>query len=311
MTKPGGDSVPCSSQTGPAGASNVATYTCSITGAIAGTYSATATYPGDPNYGSASGSDTSGVVTGQIITQAAPMSGTTSTTASSTFADQLATTGGIGAISFAATPATSCGLDVSSSGAISTTGTVAAGTCTVSGTDDDAFGDTGTWTYTLTITPAAIIQEAPTSGTTTTTASAAFTDQLVTSGQIGEVSFDATSTPCGLDVALGAITTRGSLPKGSCTMSGTDSDISGNSGTWTFTLAVTPVSTTTTLSVASSVSYGGEGSEALTVTVTQAGGVLPTGSVTFKDGTTTLCSTTVFTPKAADVVSATCSQRRR
>ena len=54
----------CSSTAGPTGASNVATYTCTIVGAVAGTYSATATYPGDSNYSSASGTDSSATVVG-------------------------------------------------------------------------------------------------------------------------------------------------------------------------------------------------------------------------------------------------------
>jgi uncharacterized repeat protein (TIGR02543 family) len=40
---------------------------------------------------------------------------------------------------------------VSSTGVITTTGTLAAGPYTVSGTDRDTSGDTGTWTYTLTV----------------------------------------------------------------------------------------------------------------------------------------------------------------
>jgi hypothetical protein len=46
----------CASTTGPTGASNVATYTCVITVSKAGTYSATAAYPGDTNYNSVTSS---------------------------------------------------------------------------------------------------------------------------------------------------------------------------------------------------------------------------------------------------------------
>jgi uncharacterized repeat protein (TIGR02543 family) len=45
----------------------------------------------------------------------------------------------------------STGLTVSSTGVITTTGTLAAGPYTISGTDRDTSGDTGTWTYTLTV----------------------------------------------------------------------------------------------------------------------------------------------------------------
>ena len=57
VTAPGGGSVLCASTTGPTGSSDVATYTCSITGVLAGNYTATAVYPGDSNYTAASGSD--------------------------------------------------------------------------------------------------------------------------------------------------------------------------------------------------------------------------------------------------------------
>ena len=62
VTAPGGATVPCSATTGPSGFSNVATYTCSIASAVAGTYSATAAYPGDTTYSSTSGTDSSAVV---------------------------------------------------------------------------------------------------------------------------------------------------------------------------------------------------------------------------------------------------------
>ncbi len=62
ITPPGGGSNSCSSTSGPTGSSNVATYTCSISSAVNGTYSATANYPGDSNYSAASGSDTTATV---------------------------------------------------------------------------------------------------------------------------------------------------------------------------------------------------------------------------------------------------------
>ena len=40
----------CSATTGPAGSSNVSTYTCSVVASLAGTYGATFTYPGDTSY---------------------------------------------------------------------------------------------------------------------------------------------------------------------------------------------------------------------------------------------------------------------
>jgi Bacterial Ig-like domain (group 3) len=68
VTDPVGVSVPCSSTSGPAGSGSVATYTCSIASAVAGTYSATADYPGDSNYGSASGTDDTADVVAATVT---------------------------------------------------------------------------------------------------------------------------------------------------------------------------------------------------------------------------------------------------
>ena len=68
VTDPSGVSVPCSSTSGPTGSGSVATYTCSISSAVAGTYSATADYPGDSNYGSASGTDDTADVVAATVT---------------------------------------------------------------------------------------------------------------------------------------------------------------------------------------------------------------------------------------------------
>jgi hypothetical protein len=66
VTAPGGGAVPCSSTAGPTGASNVATYTCSISSAVAGAYSATANYPGDSNYSSATAGPFTVIVTSVV-----------------------------------------------------------------------------------------------------------------------------------------------------------------------------------------------------------------------------------------------------
>ena len=68
VTDPSGVSVPCSSTSGPTGSGSVATYTCSIPSAVAGTYSATADYPGDSNYGPASGTDDTADVVAATVT---------------------------------------------------------------------------------------------------------------------------------------------------------------------------------------------------------------------------------------------------
>jgi hypothetical protein len=108
--------------------------------------------------------------------------------------------------------------------------------------------------------------------------------------------------------ATGAISTTGALPAGSCTVSGTDSDTAGDTGHWSYTLVVNGVATTTSISVShSSVGYGDEQSEVFTITVTGANSTAPSGTVTIKDGSVTLCSTTDFTATSADAITATSS----
>ena len=126
------------------------------------------------------------------ISQIEPTSHAVTTTGSSTFTDQLAVAGSSGTVTYAKTGG-SASLSVTSSGKIATTGALAAADYTVTGTDGDTIGDTGTWTYTLHVyTPpaaGAIAQTSPTSGTVTTTGSGTFTDQLAVTGNSGTVTY--------------------------------------------------------------------------------------------------------------------------
>jgi hypothetical protein len=67
------------------------------------------------------------------------------------FGDQLAVSGSSGTVAYTVTSSNSH-LKVSGSGVITTLGSLITGNYTVSGTDIDSIGDTGTWTYTLTVT---------------------------------------------------------------------------------------------------------------------------------------------------------------
>jgi uncharacterized repeat protein (TIGR02543 family) len=99
-------------------------------------------------------------------------------------------------------------------------------------------------------------QTSPTSGVTTSENSGTFTAGPITvSHATGAVSFVITTSSKALSVSpLGAITTSGSLLAGSYSVSGTDSDTNGDTGTWTFTLTVyTPITATF-------VANGGQGS---------------------------------------------------
>jgi hypothetical protein len=196
-------------------------------------------------------------VTDATINQGAPLSSSTNAGASSSFTDQLSptTTFGANAVSYV-TGVTNSNLLVSSSGAVSTVGgPLVAGPYTVSGTDSDAFGDTGTWSYTLTVTspgggspppPGTIKQSPPTSGVTTTASSANYTNALAVTGATGVVSFATNKPSSALNVsAQGAITTSGAVAAGSYSVSGTDFDPAADVGTWTFTLTVNPSITVT------------------------------------------------------------------
>lgn len=57
VTDPDAQSAPCTSTTGPVAASNVSTYTCTVTDAVAGTYQAAAAFGGDAQYAPVTGSD--------------------------------------------------------------------------------------------------------------------------------------------------------------------------------------------------------------------------------------------------------------
>lgn len=85
-----------------------------------------------------------------------------------------------------------------------------------------------------------ITQTAPVTDTVDEGVSAGYTNQLQGSGAAGAITYVTTSESVGLLVfAGGALTTTGDLGVGSYTVSGTSSDASSNTGTWSFTLTVT------------------------------------------------------------------------
>ena len=147
---PGGASVPCDSSSGPTGSSDVATYTCTLANAWPGSYTATAAYPGDSNYAAASGTDDSADVMPVTLIQGPPTVETVLKGAG--YSTQLFVTNAIGAVTFTeGGSAASVVVRVGPAGTIHVDSTTPAGTYTVGGTDSDSVGDTGTWTFTLTI----------------------------------------------------------------------------------------------------------------------------------------------------------------
>ena len=122
-------------------------------------------------------------------------------------------------------------------------GDLAAGSYTVSGTDANGIGDTGTWSYTLTVTGVNIPQGPSTSGSVSTTNSNGFTDQLgPTTFNGAPVTF--TTNRLGRrhhGRARRRAQRHGDLGRGSYTVSGTDANGIGDTGTWSYTLTVTGV----------------------------------------------------------------------
>ncbi|MDA8297743.1 MAG: hypothetical protein M0004_14375 [Actinomycetota bacterium] len=194
------------------------------------------------------------------ITQASPTSGNV-VLGASTFQAQLATSGGSGSVTYTMTSSgTSC--TVSSSGLISCSATPpftlsSVGKYQLSGTDSDASGDSGTWSYTLYVTN--LTQEPPgsTSETLPAVDSSPFSMQLsvsngspspvsatftVTGGDTADLSVSSTGLITA-SVAMTAATYGNGLVQyvpGTYTVHGTDGDSSGDFGFWTFTLIVSP-----------------------------------------------------------------------
>ena len=112
----------------------------------------------------------------------------------------------------------------------------------MSGTDLDANGDTGTWSLSLTVINN-IVQTSPTMSSTTPAASATYAPgSILVTNNSGAVTFTTTVTNSALSVSTsGAVTTTGTLAVSVYTVSGTDRDTNGDTGTWTFTLTVANV----------------------------------------------------------------------
>ncbi len=223
-------------------------------------------------------------VTADSITQGLPAMNSVSVINSASFVDALsATSPNSNTVTYdASEPSTPAGLTVSNSGGVTTTGTLAATTYTITGSDTDSFNDAGSWSYSLTVNPAVIVQGSPTSGSTTTDNSATFSSTLsAASGFVGPVTF-ATSTP-GFTVASGDdLESTGALSSGGSpyTITGTDSDTYGDAGTWSYSLSVIPAGHKATITQSSSTT--GSVSTAASATYTEPITVEDnTGSVTF------------------------------
>ena len=103
-------------------------------------------------------------------------------------------------------------------------------------------GDTGTWSYTLTVTKEKIICGSNGENVHKSNSGGNFHDQLNASGWSGSITFDATSSNTHLHISSSGVITSvgGPLAPGNYTFSGTDADTYGDAGTWSYTLTVSP-----------------------------------------------------------------------
>jgi hypothetical protein len=179
-----------------------------------------------------------------------PGAASISVAASSTYTQQLSVSGSTSTVTYAQLTGAPT-LVVSSTGLLSTSGALAPGTYTVTGSTSDTNGDAGLFSFILSV--GVITQVAPLTATIKTTQTPTYSTQLVVSGASGAATFSQlTGSPSLLVSSSGLLTTNGALVFGIYSASGTTSDGSGDLGTFHFTLTVGPITQNkpTTASVA-------------------------------------------------------------
>ena len=176
-----------------------------------------------------------------------------------------------------------------STGKITTTGTLAIETYSISGeTADD--NDTGTWAFTLTVT-AGTLSTSPTTGTVSVPGSSGFTVSLVTTGNYGGgVTYSQGASNQSPDLSFNTsaaeISTTNTLAVGNYTISGATTDPEGDAGSWNYTLAVTPVAITQTAPFLNSTTPADSSSFTATLTTTGNTGAVGFTTTTAPPGST-------------------------
>jgi hypothetical protein len=215
---------------------------------VAGTYSATGTTSdaqGD------SGTFSFVLSVGTILqTEVPPV--TLKTTQTTTYSQQLVVTGNAAPATFVETTGQPS-LLVSPTGLVTTSGTLAAGSYTITGTTSDGVGDSGVFTFTMNV--GAITQNAPTVEAVASSASGTFSAQLNVSHNTGPVTFSQTGGKVLVVSSSGLVTTNNvTLNPGTYKIIGTTSDAYGDQGTFAFSLNVLASGTTTTTTLPGSAS---------------------------------------------------------
>ncbi len=182
---------------------------------------------------------------GQLIQQS-PTAGRVKVSGSARYSAQLqmSATSPVVAPTFAETSGQPQ-LVVSPSGLLTTSGTLPAGTYTASGTVSDVLGDSGTFTFTLTV--GQLVQRPPLRASVSSDQSATYSVQLDVGANLGPITYVQTSGQPALAVSSsGLVTASGTLAPGTYSVAGTVTDTTGDAGTFSFTLTVTPAVVTTT-----------------------------------------------------------------
>ena len=159
-----------------------------------------------------------------------------SVAATSGYSVQLVVSGATSAVTWVQTTG-SPSLLVSSTGLVTTSGALPAGTYGATGSTSDTNGDVGLFSFLLNV--GTIVQVAPTSATLKTTQTPGYSDQLVLSGNFGATTFTQTSgAPSLLVSSTGLVNSSGTLIAGTYRVKGTTSDPYGDVGTFVYTLSV-------------------------------------------------------------------------
>ncbi len=233
---------------------------------------------------------------GATLTQSSPTSATVAN--DDGYAGGLSVNNAEGTVSYVETSSTySSDIAVDSSGDITyVASTLAAGIYTVTGSDSDTNtpAGSGAWTFTLSVSPPALLQGSPTSATVAN--DDGYSGSLSVTNGVGTVSYVETSSTYSSDIAVdsaGAITyTASALPTGEYTVSGSDSDgdTPAASGAWSFTLTVSAPATPPS-------SSGGAASPTSSAAPPPTSATVPASA--FGTPTTTTASSTISTTVTA------------
>lgn len=159
-----------------------------------------------------------------------------SVSSSATVQNQISVTNNAGPVTFTQlTGAPS--LLVSSTGTVTTSGQLAAGSYHTTGTATDTSGNNDSFSFTLNV--GVLTQTSPTTGRVKASGSTQYFAQLAVTSNTGALTFtESTGTPALLVSSSGLVTTNGPLTAGMYSTSGVVADTSGDTGIFNFVLTV-------------------------------------------------------------------------